>query len=153
MGKWAIICLFVLGYHSINAQNCIPFLNESCQQESQKFKYQTNDASTAFQLQSSGFWEMPFELHENIDYRITVCSDEIFGGIILFVIIRNDGKELYNNSEHKFQSICEFSSVKNQQVFFQITAPQPSYGISDTIFAEGCIAIKIEEMHSIHTGF
>ncbi|HBX85264.1 MAG: hypothetical protein A2W97_18950 [Bacteroidetes bacterium GWE2_40_63] len=153
MRYWFYLACLFLSAGMLKAQDCSNYLEEHCKPEQTKFKYQVNGASTSFSISSNEFWTLPLNLNENMDYRISLCCDSIFEGVLLFVIKNEDGKELYNNSGHLFQNECEFTSPKNQTVFFEVTAPQPTYIASDTIYSEGCAALLIEEMKTYPTGF
>jgi hypothetical protein len=88
-----------------------------------------------------------------IDYRITLCADSVFNDVIKFVIINEEGKQIYNNSTQNFNQNLEFSSRKTHNVIFEIEAPELSITDADSALNEGCIGILIEEMVSVKTGF
>ncbi len=153
MRFWFYLTCLVICSSAIKAQKCNHYLEEQCTQVKSHFNYQIHKASSSFAISSNENWELSFELNDNKDYRISLCSDSIFEGFLRMIIKNEDGKELFNNSEHQFQMTCEFSSKKNQIIKIEVTAPQPIYTLTDTIYSEGCAALLIEELNTIQTGF
>ncbi|MFA6401232.1 MAG: hypothetical protein WCX31_06345 [Salinivirgaceae bacterium] len=153
MMRLTIFLIFVLLGVNSNAQKCFEFQKEHCQPAPSKFTYQTNNNSAAYKFSAGELRRIPFGLMENKDYRITLCGDSVFNGIILFVIQDESGKEIYNNSQHSFALNLEFSAKKSQEVNFDITIPDNTNVPADSLSVEGCVGILIEEMSTIKTGF
>lgn len=136
-----------------NAQECFEYYKDHCIPPESRFDYTQNVASASYLFNSGELRRIPFTLMAKKDYRITICGADVFEGIIKFDIRTQLGDILYDNSTHDFSLYTEFSNKKEQEVFFELIAPEPSAGISDTIYMEGCIGILIEEMNSINLGF
>jgi len=135
------------------AQTCFEYYKENCKPDSSNYSYQINDNATGFLLSSGEMHQLPLTLIQKKDYRITICCDAIFEGIIHVEIRNEQGKSLYANSSHNFELNMEFSNQKTQNVFFEITVPEIKAGNGDPIYVQGCIGILIEEMTSVQTGF
>jgi hypothetical protein len=154
MGLKFLFVLFAL-HVAVNAsaQDCFEYYKNHCSPPKSKFNYAENIQSASFLFNSGELRRIPFTLLQKKDYRITICGADVFEGIIKFEIRNESGKSLYDNSAHNFLLSTEFSNKKDQDVYFEITAPEPAAGISDTVYVEGCIGILIEEMNSVKTGF
>jgi hypothetical protein len=153
MLRWIGFIVFVFASTLTFSQRCFDFHKKHCSPTVSKFSYQINDHSAAYKFNAGELRRIPFNLLDNKDYRITLCNDSIFNDILLFVIKDSKGTEIYNNSQHSFSLNLEFSSKKNQEVFFELTVPDNSDKTKDNYTAEGCIGILIEEMNTIKTGF
>jgi hypothetical protein len=138
---------------STSAQKCFDFHKMHCIPVQSKFNYLVNDASVSYLFKSGETRHIPFRLDEGKDYRLTVCTDNIFSGVVAFSIISENDKFLFDNSKLNYKLDLEFMCQKTQDVDFVITAPKAAVGISDTVVVEGCIGLLIEEMVSIKTGF
>jgi len=146
--------LFILTLPSfVLGQKCFDFQKTHCKPPESKFTYTYNEASVSFLFASGERRDIPFRLYDGKDYRMTLCSDSVFGDIIRFSIVIADGKLLYSNEDHQYSQNIEFSSQKTQDVTLRIEAPEATKGVSDTISCQGCIGILIGEMNSIKTGF
>jgi len=146
-----LLCFISLS--DIYSQKCFEYQKTNCFPKKSKFSYMENSSSVSFEFSSGEQRQIPFNLLLGIDYRITLCADPIFEGIIKFIIRGEDGKEIYNNSTQNFNLNLEFSSRKTHNVVFELSAPEPNKGVSDTVYFEGCIGVLIEEMVSVKTGF
>jgi hypothetical protein len=135
------------------SQNCFDFHKQYCKPATSKFAYTVNNASVSYLFKSGQIRSIPFQIDAGKDYRLTICSDLNFNGVIGFSILNEDDQVLYENSQVNFKLDLEFSCKKTQNVEFTISAPKAVSGISDTIAVEGCIGLLIEEMVSIKTGF
>jgi len=145
--------IFFISLSDIYSQKCFEYQKSNCFPKKSKFSYKENPSSVSFVFSSGEKRQIPFTLLLGIDYRMTLCADPIFEGIIKFVIKGEDGKEIYNNSNQNFNLNLEFSSRKTHNVTFELSAPEPNKGVSDTVYFEGCIGLLIEEMVSVKTGF
>jgi hypothetical protein len=153
MFRFIYICVFFGLSLNVFSQGCFGYEKLSCKPEPSKYPFKRNEKSGAFLFNSGELLRIPIDLIQNKDYRITICGDSVFKGIILFVIKDTKGAEIYNNSNHSFSQNFEFSAKKNQDVFFEITVPDVSNDSNKKLLMEGCVGILIEEMNSIKTGF
>ena len=150
------VLTFTLVYFIVSAtysQKCFDYHKSNCFPKPSKFVYKENVASVSFLFKSGEIRDIPFTLLLGIDYRITLCADSVFNDVIKFVIINEEGKQIYNNSAQNFNLNLEFSSRKTHNVIFEIEAPELSIINADSTLNEGCIGILIEEMVSVKTGF
>lgn len=148
----ATIFIFFL-VTNLPAQGCFEFHKTHCKPVKGKFVYAYNESSVSYLFKSGQDRSIPFELFEGKDYRMTICTDSIFSGVVWFRIINEDGKEIFDNSKSGYQLNIEFSCKKTEEVDLIISAPKAAVGISDTIVVEGCIGLLIEDMVSFRTGF
>lgn len=150
------VLTFILLYFILSttySQNCFDYHKSSCFAKPSKFVYKGNVASVSFLFKSGEVRNIPFTLLMGIDYRITLCADTVFNNVIKFVIINEEGKQIYNNSTQNFNLNLEFSSRKTHNVIFELEAPELGIIDADSALNEGCIGILIEEMVSVKTGF
>lgn len=149
-----ILTLFLISVSfNLIAQECFEYYKEACAPKMSKFSYAENNASVSFLFSSGENRAIPFTLVNGIDYRITLCADPKFEDIINLIIRSKEGREIYNNNNQNFNLNLEFACRKTQEVTFEVIAPDPNIGASDTVFFEGCIGVLIEEMVSVKTGF
>lgn len=149
------ISIIIILFLSLNAfpQKCFEYYKSACIPKTSKFVYTENHSSVSFQFSSGETREIPFTLVNGIDYRFTICADNIFSDIIEFAISTNDGKEMYNNSSQGYNLNLEFACRKTRDVIINIQAPQVEASELDSVNTEGCIGVLIEEMVSVKTGF
>jgi len=147
--------MFFFSFLSITSfsQECFEYHENNCFPKESKFSYQTNNASVSFLFSSGEARDIAFSFLLGKDYRITVCSDNIFNNIIEIAIINEEHKVLYNNNSQNYNLNLEFSCKKTQDVIFRIKAPELNIEPNDTLVYEGCIGLLIEEMVSVKTGF
>lgn len=147
-----LFILFLIPSFFCCGQKCFEYHLEHCKLTS-RFNYSVNSASRSFLMTSGDTRNIEFEIQQGKDYRISICSDEVFQNIIKLVIIKEDKSEIYNNELNRLEQSVEFSVKQTQPVTVLIETPSPSIGISDTVFHEGCVGIIIQEMVTIKTGF
>jgi len=147
-----LLFLFLFTFPLIGlGQACFDYHKSACFPEPSRFTYEYNNYSVSFQFKAGQARSFTVKLYAGKDYRITLCGDEVFNGVISFKIQREDGKVIYDNSTQDYILNTEFSSIKSQNVDFVIEAPQM---ISpDGFEIEGCIGVLIEDMVTIKTGF
>jgi hypothetical protein len=151
--RFAATIVILLVIIELPAQGCFDFHKTHCKPEASKFTYAYNKSSVSYLFKSGESRNIPFELLEGKDYRMTICTDPVFSGVVWFRIITGSGKELYDNSKNNYDLNVEFTCKKTEEVDLIIMAPKPATGISDTIVVEGCIGLLIEDMVSFRTGF
>jgi len=153
MSRFFFFCIF-LGFSSqAISQGCFGFEKENCKPAPSKYAFKYHEKSGAFKFTSGELRRIPINLIQNKDYRITICGDSIFNGIISFVIKDSQGVKIYDNSNHSFLLNFEFSAKKSQDVFLELTIPDVSTNTNEQSSIEGCVGILIEEMNTIKTGF
>lgn len=148
-----IVFTTVLSNNTAKAQGCFEYHKGDCDFEETNFKYQLNKSSVSFKFASGEIRTIAFEMNSGKDYRLLLCADEVFEDIISLKIISEEGVVIYDNSTNNYELNMEFVCKKSQRAEIEIAAPDPASGVSDTIYSEGCIGMKIEEMISIRTGF
>lgn len=137
----------------LSAQDCFEYYKTNCKSQETKYNYTLNKSSVSFKFASGESRIIPFEMYSGKDYRLLLCADGVFDNVIKIKIISEDGKVIYDNSQNNFALNMEFACKKSQSAEIELSAPEPAVGISDTIYEEGCIGIRIEEMVSMQTGF
>lgn len=148
--KLLLLILFIIPLSSFS-QECFEYHKASCIPEPSRFTYNYNNYSVSYLFKAGQIRSYSVKLYTGKDYRITLCGDDVFNGVILFKIQRDDGVVIYDNSLHNYQLNIEFSSVKTQDVDIIIEAPQV---VSlDSFEIVGCIGVLIEDMVTIKTGF
>ena len=149
------VLFFILIFFNFNAfsQKCFEYHKTGCIPSKSKFIYSKNNASVSFEFAFGEKRVIPVTLLMGKDYRITLCGDDIFDGVIQFIIRNTDGKILYDNSSCDYKLNIEFSNKVTQRVLFELIAPELNFKIADSVETTGCIGILIEDMVSVKTGF
>lgn len=143
------VLLLFAGFH-VNAQDCFEFHKKNCFPEKGRFAYSVNNASASFAFSPGESKCVPSQLMQGKDYRITICSDSLYCGIVMLVIRDEDGKIMYDNSQDNFSASMEFSCRVTKNIEYVLTAPERRDVADDT---KGCIGILVEEMVSPKIGF
>ncbi len=145
------LAFFLTPFISLS-QQCFNYYKDACIPQKSKYTYNQNDYSVSFLFKAGERREIPINLHEGKDYRITICSQDVFDNVVLFRIIKSDGSILYDNSQSNYSMDLEFSSQHSQEVIFELEVPDmPINGVE--ALNEGCVGVLIEDMISIKTGF
>lgn len=134
----------------VNAQDCFEFHKKNCSPEKGRFAYSVNNASVSFAFSPGESKCVSSQLMQGKDYRITICSDSLYCGVVSLVIRNEDGKIMYDNSQDNFSANIEFSCRVTNNVEYVLTAPERQDVADGT---KGCIGILIEEMISPKIGF
>jgi hypothetical protein len=151
--RYFFIPLFIFSGITLFGQNCFEYhLSRKCTTLS-KFSYRYNESSGSFLMQSGEVQSYLLEIKEGMDYKLTLCSDDIFTDKVILQILKEDETSLYSNLDYDLQQNVEFSCKNSQLVTIDVQAPAPAYGISDTIVHQGCIGLLIEQVPSVKTGF
>lgn len=137
-----LIPLYSLG------QECYEYHKQACYPSNSKYIYDYNSNSVSFLFKPGEMRDVPMELYSGKDYRITICSSEIFDQVVAFSILKDDGTVLYDNGKFNYELNIEFTSLQTQEVIMQIEVPE-----SESPEIEGCVGILIEDMVSVKTGF
>lgn len=153
MFRIIITAIIVFINMAVKGQKCFEYHKDHCTLPKSIYPYTYNTGSVSYLFKSGSTREIPFELIGGKDYRIQICTDSVFNGVVQFQIIDDNGKELYNNSQNKYSLFVEFTNKTSRMVNLVLTAPKPIAGISDTIIVEGCIGLLIEDMVAPRTGF
>lgn len=145
----SVICL--VSVMQVSAQQCFDFYKTHCcpLQSDPYTKYAVSNSSTSFALKPGDSRCIIYEIYRGKDYRLTLCSDSLYNGIVSFQI-RDDNSVLYDNSEDDFNTFLEFSCRKTTHVEFIISAPNRSDVAPET---KGCIGLLIEEAITPVLGF
>ena len=146
-----LLSLLLLGVCcNLKAQDCFNFHKQNCCPKKGAFAYSVNEASVSFAFKPGESKCVYMDLLEGKDYRMTICSDSLYNGVVSFVIKNTDGRILYDNSQDDFLTDIEFSCRKHNSVELIITAPNRLDVDSET---KGCIGVLIEDMVSPKIGF
>lgn len=148
--SWTILTILFLSFSGY-AQKCFEYHKSACTPQESKFTYDESSSSVSFQFIAGQKRQMDLELFAGKDYRITICGNDVFNDVILFKIINENGKIIYDNSKFKYLLNLEFSSQKTQIV--QVELEVPDVSLADSLKPKGCVGILVEDMVSIKTGF
>ena len=145
----SVLC--IVATLSLSAQNCFDFHRTNCcpLQDNPYVHYAVSSKSTSFALKPGDSRCILFEIFSGKDYRMTLCSDSLYSGIVSFQI-RDDNSVLYDNSDEDFNTFLEFSCRKTTHVELIISAPNRSDVAPET---KGCIGLLIEEAITPVLGF
>lgn len=150
--KFAISALFSIFFVQLaSAQNCYDFYKKYIPRHTNaRFAYALNNTSVSLPFKPGESRCVYGELIQGKDYRITICSDSLYNGVVSLVIKNNEGKILYDNSQDDFNVNIEFSCRKTNPVEFILTAPSRMDVDPET---KGCIGLIIEDMVTPKIGF
>lgn len=143
----AVFSLFIL---QMNAQDCFDFHKNICRPEKGYFAYNINKASASFAFAPGESKCVQLQLVQGKDYRITVCSDSLYYGVVSVVVKSDEGRTFYDNTQDDFNTNIEFSCRKSNTVEITLTAPNRLDVEENT---KGCIGILIEDMVTPKIGF
>lgn len=150
MIRLALSVLLLSAVLSASAQDCFDFHKKNCRPDKSKFSYTQNNASASFAFLPGESKCVQLQLLQGKDYRITVCSDSLYVGVVSFVITDEDGKVIYDNSQEGLIDNLEFSCRKTNTVEITVTAPR-RLDVDEN--AKGCIGVLIEDMVTPKIGF
>ncbi len=150
MLRLALSALLLMAGIQLFAQDCFDFYKSHCCPSQSSFVYTVNEASVSFAFAPGESKCVIVNLFQGKDYRITICSDSLYSGVVSLVIQNDGGKVLYDNSTDDFSTNIEFSCRRNNETEFIITAPNRLDVVDGT---KGCIGILIEDMVTPKIGF
>lgn len=153
MFRFALSVLFSIFFVQLSgAQDCYDFYKKYIPRRDNNsgFAYTLNNSSVSLGFKPGESKCVYGELLQGKDYRITICSDSLYNGVVSLVIKTNDGKTLYDNSQDDFNVDIEFSCRKTNPVEFILTAPSR---LDVDAESKGCIGLIIEEMVTPRIGF
>lgn len=150
MIRLAISVLLLSVGLSASAQDCFDFHRKNCQPEKSKFSYSVNNASVSYAFLPGESKCVQLQMYQGKDYRITICSDSLYNGVVSFVLRDEEGKIFYDNSQDNYNANLEFSCRKSNTVEITLTAPNRLDVEENT---KGCIGILIEDMVTPKIGF
>ncbi len=149
VGLYFFLLIFPLfGY----SQKCFYYHKDACGTIESKYAYSYNQSSVSYLFKAGESRQIPFTLYAGKDYRITICTQNIFDNIVSFKIVKSDGTIFYDNSKYDFEFNLEFSSRQSQEVILELEVPDMPES-KDSTLNEGCVGILIEDMISVKTGF
>lgn len=147
MNRILFIFLFVFFFSFAHGQKCYDFQKNYCHSEETRFVYNYNNQSISYLFVSGQKREIPVELQNGKDYRVTICVADEFDDVVHFQIVNEDGRVIYDNSKLDYSLNLEFTNKRTQKVNFVISVPENSKEL------EGCIGFLLEEMITLKTGF
>ena len=135
-----------------SAQDCYDFYKKFVPRHDNnaRFAYSLNSTSVSLPFKPGESRCVYGELIQGKDYRITICSDSLYNGVVSLVIRNDAGKILYDNSQDDFNVNIEFSCRRTNPVEYIITAPNRLDVDPET---KGCIGLIIEDMVTPKIGF
>lgn len=143
-----LLCLFAV---QLSAQDCYDFYKKYIpRNDNARFAYALNSTSVSLAFTPGESKCVYGELIQGKDYRITICSDSLYNGVVSLIIKNNEGKILYDNSQDDFNVNIEFSCRKTNPVEYILTAPNRMDVDPET---KGCIGLIIEDMVTPRIGF
>ena len=150
--KFALSVLFSIFFVQLSgAQDCYDFYKKFIpRNDNSRFAYAINNSSVSLAFAPGESKCVYGELIQGKDYRITICSDSLYNGVVSLIIKNNEGKILYDNSQDDFNINIEISCRKTNSVEYILTAPNRLDVDPET---KGCIGLIIEDMVSPRIGF
>lgn len=149
--KTALTALLFFVFVHVSAQDCFDFYKRNYKHnENERFAYALNSSSVSLAFTPGESKCIYSELIQGKDYRITICSDSLYNGVVSLVIRNDAGTILYDNSQDNFNVNIEFSCRKTNSVEYIITAPNRLDVAPET---KGCIGLIIEDMVTPRIGF
>jgi len=115
-----------------NAQSpCGDFHKRRCQRsDDDKFVYDSQSKSGLFGSGQSS--DLRMVIYKGMDYRISICADDLFGKDIKFKIKdAKTGEIIYDSSTEKNVQEVEFSSENTRTILVQVTVPDVSISKKD----------------------
>ena len=143
----ALLCLFAA---QLSAQDCYDYYKRFCGRSNGRFPYTVNNSSVGLAFAPGESKCVYGELLQGKDYRITICADSLYSGVVELLIRNEDGKILYDNSQDDFNDDIEFSCRKTNSVEYILTVPRRLDVDEKT---KGCVGLLIEETITPHIGF
>ncbi len=153
INRFILFFILIFFYFNSFSQKCFEYQKTGCVPPKSKFIYSVNNASVSFEFAFGEKRVIPVTLLMGKDYRVTLCGDDIFDGVIQFIIRDIDGNILYDNSTNKYKLSIEFSNKVTQKVLFELIAPELNFETADSVEVKGCIGMLIEDMVSVKIGF
>ncbi len=149
--KSVLTALFFFVFAQLSAQDCFDFYKKNYHHhDNERFAYALNSSSVSLAFKPGESKCIYSELIQGKDYRITICSDSLYNGVVSLVIRNDAGTILYDNSQDNFNVNIEFSCRKTNSVEYIITAPNRLDVDPET---KGCIGLIIEDMVTPRIGF
>lgn len=150
MSKYLLSFFLLLGVNSLVAQDCFNFYKTNCCPEKSVFPYVEHEKSVSFAFSPGDSKCVSVNLIQGKDYRITLCSDSLYTGVVSLLIRTEMGDVIYDNSSDNFSQSIEFSCRKSNYTEFILTAPNRT-DVPEGL--KGCIGMLVEEIISPKIGF
>ena len=153
------IIAFVLGWN-LNAQNCSSYIKENCNMsEEDGYRYNGQSKSAVFTKGQTS--QLKFVSYKGMDYKLTICFDDMFGENVEFKLIDSkSGEVLFYNVDYENTNILEFSSDNSRVLLVEVTTPGDQIASTETNNStitkkddKACLAVLIEQKKTQLTGF
>ncbi len=125
------LCLFVTAASAIAQSPCGDFHKRKCpRSEDDKFVYDAQSKSGLFGSGQTS--DLRMIIYKGLDYRISICADDLFGKDVKFKIKdAKTGEVMYDNTTDKMVQEVEFSSENTRSILIQVTVPEVSMAGKD----------------------
>ena len=129
---------FLVSIPTINYAQCKNFTKKKCMPLLSPYIY--NGQLNSAILSEGDVAELMLTFYSNQDYRVLVCSEKTLGNIG-FRLLDTERNVIFDNKDHGYTNMWDFSSNSTQQLIVEVSVPE-----SDTdakTVKSGCVSILI----------
>ncbi|MBE9468499.1 MAG: hypothetical protein IMY72_09320 [Bacteroidetes bacterium] len=123
---------------TVNFAQCKNFTRKKCMPQLSPYIY--NGQLNSAILNEGDVAELMLTFYSNQDYRILVCAEENLGNIG-FRLLDAEKNLIFDNKDHDYTSMWDFSSNSTQQLIVEITVPENDR--DEKTIQSGCVSILI----------
>lgn len=153
MKRSFIILFFSFFYSLLFSQNCENYLKkEYCKVLIDK-NYKIHPASKAYSISNGESEKFELQVFSGMDYKISLCADEIFGKQLILKLWNQQNELVYDNTDENLSLEFEFSSILDQIIKIEIVVPEGNSGISTMPNYSGCLGVLVQHAMTPRTGF
>lgn len=148
-----LILFFCLFYSLLFSQTCENYLRkENCKVLIDK-NYKIHSASKVYVISNGESEIFELQVFSGMDYKISLCADEIFEKRIILKLWNQQNELVYDNTLENFNLEFEFSSILDQILKIEIIVPEGNAGISTMPNYSGCLGVLVQHAMTPRTGF
>ena len=129
---------FLVSIPTINYAQCKNFTRKTCMPQLSPYIY--NGQLNSAILSEGDVAELMLTFYSNQDYRILICAEENLGKIG-FRLLDSERNLIFDNKDHDYTSMWDFSSTSTQQLIVEITVPENDTDAKKV--KSGCVSILI----------
>lgn len=152
--KAAILILFFCFFKGLlYSQTCENYLKkDNCKVLLDK-NYKIHSTSKAFIISNGESEKFELQVFSGMDYKISLCADEIFGKQLILKLWNQQNELVYDNTDENLSLEFEFSSILDQIIKIEIVVPEGNSGISTMPNYSGCLGVLVQHAMTPRTGF
>lgn len=142
---------------------CFDFHRFHCKKSTNVY-YKLHEASRSALFVQGQTSQIPLEITNGRDYRVSFCLDSTLGSVVHFQLVdKYEGTVLYDNTKDNMAQEFEFTVIETRSLVIKVTVPgntklskngeDGKMGIIRKNNLMGCVGILVEHMITPPKGF